>query len=362
MIKMNLLESCTGENVVGIADMYKRLNEISPRWTNAGENRTDFIACGSFIRGDCYDLTDEEYTLIHTSYYERTSAVIAYSEAQSKADKICSDYTLFITPENINELSKFDGAAVKNLRCYLSEDGLDLAPLTKIKTYMWAGPSYNDTSYIFVSRTPANSEFIDMVNGVENFSGRLSYWKGNATGFYNCDIITDCELPLNFYMGNCDITLEKPLSGMVNTATFKSCRFDRIPDFSKLTVSIDASNPYITDNWADFTFNNPGQKATGFEKMTFEADTDIYLNGDIDIPNFDFLKNKIYDHIVEINSTGNINIEDLIMNDYDFKGISFIDCATKEQFDRLVKKYPDNYVSVEINEVLFEHGNKPLNF
>lgn len=361
IIKMKLLESHTEKDIIGMTDMYKRLNEISPLWSNPEKKRMDFIACGSFINENCYYMTDEEYNLIHTQYWdiyypektdeEEERLVSAINAAQKKADEIYDSYTLFITPENINELSKFDGAAVRNLHCYLSEDGLDLSPLTKIKTYMWSGYSYNDTTVISVSGTPKPSDFIGMVDSVENFNGRISYWRESPVSFKNCDIIADIdELPRCLYMRNCNITAEKPFAGNIHGVYFKDCRFDKIPDFSGLKITIYAPNPYRTDNEAEFTFDCPRQKAVGFEKMQFEADTEIYLNGDIDIPNFDFLKNAIYDHAITIQTTGNINVDDLIQNDCNFKSISFIDCITKKQYDLLNEKYPEK-ISARIDGV-----------
>lgn len=362
-VHMLLQESYTEKQVTEIAELYSRLKDISPRWIDLEDERADFIACGSFISENCYDMTDEEYNLIHIQYWdinypeksdeEKEKLVSAISAAQNKADKIYDSYSLFITPDNINELSAFDGAAVRNLHCYLSEDGLDLSPLTKIKTYMWSGYSYNDTTIISVTGTPAFSDFIPMVDVIECFSGRLSDCVKKPAGFYGSDITADIdELPRCLSMHDCNIALEKPFTGKIHDFIFKDCTFDRIPDFSGLTITIDASNPFRTDNWADFTFDCPGQKATGFEKMHFEAEAEIYLNGDIDIPDFGFLKDNAYSHTVKIQSTGKININDLIENDCNFKSLSFIDCLTKEQYDRLSEKYPGK-ISAAINGVKY---------
>lgn len=206
------------------------------------------------------------------------------------------------------------------------------------------------------TETTATEDFPSNNYYIENFKGRLSdiHVEDEFLQLKNCDIIIDTEMPQDFALIDCNVTLERQFTGASFTDLYISnCTFDKTPDFTGIKLS-----PYY--DYGEFHFKCPSQKITGVDTIEAYGSTIIDIKAETDISNFKVMKRLDYGgtfpyFVLIIESTGEVNVDDLLKNDYsdDLWVIQFIDCATKEQFDQLVEKYPDKEITVEIDDVKY---------
>lgn len=351
-VTLEVSERYTDKDVRSIAEMFEKLKKMSPNWENPTDKRTDFIVCGAFINEHCYDMTDEECKLLADSFSvsleDDEDKNERLQKAQEKSEVVFGDYRLFITPQNAEDLVRLDKAAVKSLICYLSEDGINLSALNNIREYCVQDSFHIPQSTVAVIGTPMENEFYEMIDRISNFHGNLSIFSGNysdgALEVYDSDIVFDTHaFPYSVYFTNCNISVNQQLKGSAYNLGFVNCKFDKIPDFSGISLFTGYSNPF-----GSFYFDCPNQKATGITKIKIDSEPYLYVCGDIDFEDFSFIKDTSQFHFnaFHIKSTGVVNIEDLLENDYEgfLNKITLEDCITKGQYRLLSNRYPNDEI------------------